>query len=74
MTVPFERLKARLLANPKVKAEYNALACAQVCRKPNWLNEWGPASPPSLDLKAVKRYRARRRSCVMPRQPGASST
>jgi ribosome-binding protein aMBF1 (putative translation factor) len=26
MTIPFEKLKARLLANPKVKAEYNALA------------------------------------------------
>jgi ribosome-binding protein aMBF1 (putative translation factor) len=25
-TIPFERLKARLLANPKVKAEYDALA------------------------------------------------
>jgi predicted transcriptional regulator len=26
MTVSFEKLKARLLANPKVKAEYDALA------------------------------------------------
>src|SRR5439155_27351501 len=26
MTIPFETLKARLLANPKVKAEYDALA------------------------------------------------
>jgi hypothetical protein len=26
MTIPFEQLKARLLANPKVKAEYEALA------------------------------------------------
>ncbi|MGF6429323.1 ribosome-binding protein aMBF1 (putative translation factor) [Bradyrhizobium elkanii] len=26
MTVPFEKLKARLLANPKVRAEYDALA------------------------------------------------
>ena len=26
MTIPFERIKARLLANPKVKAEYDALA------------------------------------------------
>jgi hypothetical protein len=26
MTIPFEELKARLLANPKVKAEYEALA------------------------------------------------
>jgi ribosome-binding protein aMBF1 (putative translation factor) len=26
MTIPFHRLKARLLTNPKVRAEYNALA------------------------------------------------
>ena len=26
MTIPFEKLKARLLHNPKVKAEYDALA------------------------------------------------
>jgi DNA-binding transcriptional regulator YiaG len=26
MTIPFEKLRARLLANPKVKAEYDALA------------------------------------------------
>jgi hypothetical protein len=25
MTIPFEKVKARLLANPKVKAEYDAL-------------------------------------------------
>jgi hypothetical protein len=26
MTIPFEKLKAHLPANPKVRAEYNALA------------------------------------------------
>jgi ribosome-binding protein aMBF1 (putative translation factor) len=26
MTIPFNRLKARLLANPKVRAEYDSLA------------------------------------------------
>jgi hypothetical protein len=26
MTIPFEKLKARLLANPRVKVEYDALA------------------------------------------------
>ncbi len=26
MTIPFEKLKARLLSNPKVRAEYDALA------------------------------------------------
>ncbi|TWB96241.1 Xre family transcriptional regulator [Bradyrhizobium macuxiense] len=28
MTIPFERLKSRLLANPKVRTEYDALAPA----------------------------------------------
>ena len=26
MTIPFEKIKARLLSNPRVKAEYDALA------------------------------------------------
>jgi hypothetical protein len=26
MTIPFKKLKARLLTNPKIKAEYDALA------------------------------------------------
>ena len=26
MTIPFEKIEAQLLANPKVKAEYDALA------------------------------------------------
>jgi hypothetical protein len=26
MTIPFDKLKARLLANPKVKTEYDVLA------------------------------------------------
>ena len=26
MTIPFEKLKVRLLANPKVEAEYDALS------------------------------------------------
>jgi hypothetical protein len=29
MTIPFKKLKARLLANPKVKAEYDTLAGAR---------------------------------------------
>ncbi len=34
MTIPFEKLKARLLANPKVKAEYDALAPEfEICRR-----------------------------------------
>ena len=36
MTIPFEELKARLLANPKVKAEYDALgACLNNRKSPN---------------------------------------
>jgi hypothetical protein len=53
MTIPFERLKARLFANPKVKAEYDALVpefeiSAELvkarlragCLRPNWLPGW----------------------------------
>ncbi len=37
MTIPFETLKARLMANPKVKAQYDALApefeiCAELLK------------------------------------------
>ena len=44
MTISFEKLKARLLANSKVKAEYEALA--PDCRRPRWRRAWAPASPP----------------------------
>ena len=66
MTVPFHEVKARLMANPRVKAEYGALAlefeisaelvegrgCEPVFLSPNWPLEWAPASPPSPDWKA----------------------
>jgi len=35
MTIQFEKLKARLLANPKVKAEYDALAPEFEHRRPD---------------------------------------
>jgi hypothetical protein len=35
MTIKFEKLKARLLANPKVKAEYDALAPEFEHRRPD---------------------------------------
>jgi len=87
MKIPFAKLKARLLADPKVKAEYDAFApefeiaaellkarLRQASPKPTWLPGWAQASPRSPDLKAVKRFRARRRFCAMPRRPPASST
>ena len=59
MTIPFDKLKAHLLANPEVKAEYDALApefeiSAELVRarlragslRPNWPPAWAPASPP----------------------------
>jgi hypothetical protein len=82
MTIPFEKLKARLLANPKVKAEYDALApefeiAAELLRarlRAGWLPGWAPASPRLPDSKAVKPSRAPRRFCATPRRPVASST
>jgi hypothetical protein len=86
-TIPFEKLKARLLANPKVKTEYDALdpefeiatellgaRLRQVSPRPNWLPAWAPASQRSPDLKVANRCRARRPSCAMPKRPAASST
>jgi len=87
MTIPFEKLKARLLANPKVKAEYDALApefeflpnclrlvCGRASRSPSWLPGWGPASPLLPDWRTARRCRAPRRSCATPRRPATSST
>ncbi len=88
MTIQFEKLKARLLANPKVKAEYeyDALApefeiaascsgpaCAQACRRPSLRPGWAPANPPSRGLKMVTRFRAPRRSCATQKPPAAGS-
>jgi hypothetical protein len=87
MTIPFEKLKARLLANPKVKAEYDALApefeiAAELLRarlraglsQGELAARMGTSQSTMPDSKAVKRFRARRRCCAMPRQPEANST
>jgi hypothetical protein len=86
MTIKFEKLKARLLANPKVKAEYDALApefeiAAELLRarlraglsQAELRPGWAPANPPSRGLKMARRFRAPRRSCATPRQPAAGS-
>jgi len=85
MTIQFEKLKGRLLANPRVKAEYDALArssrlspncsglaCARACPRPNSRPGWAPANPPSPGWKTVTRFPAPRRCCAMPRRPAAS--
>jgi hypothetical protein len=53
MTIPLKELRARLLANPKVKAEYDALAPAFEisaellrARRRAKLSQSEPASPP----------------------------
>jgi hypothetical protein len=55
MTIRFEKLKARLLANPRVKAEYDALApefeiAAELLRLEN-----GPHAPKHEDAAALCR-------------------
>lgn len=47
---------------PNSRSPLKGLACGRAARSPNWLPEWAPASLSSRDLKAAKRYRARRRS------------
>jgi hypothetical protein len=87
MTIPFENIKARLLANPEVKAEYDALApefeisaelikavCAPDYRRPRSPSAWAPANPPSPGWKAGRRCQAPRLSCATPRRLAAGST
>jgi hypothetical protein len=86
MTIPFAKLRARLLANPKVKAEYDALApefeiSAELVKarlraglSQAELAARAPANPPSPDWRAVRRCQAPRRFCVTPRRPAADST
>ncbi len=71
MTIPFEKLKARLLANPKVKAEYDALApefeiAAELLRA-------RLRAGLSQAALAARNCRAPRRSYAMPRRPAAGS-
>jgi hypothetical protein len=47
MTIQFEKLKARLLANPKVKAVYDALA-------PEFVSGLAKRDPPFIDDKQAK--------------------
>jgi hypothetical protein len=46
MTIQFEKLKARLLADPKVKAEYDALA-PEFEIAAELLSKRGPKRPPA---------------------------
>ena len=73
MTIQFEKLKARLLANPKVKAEYDALAPEFEIAAENLRPGWAPANPPSRGLKMVTRFQAPRRSCATQKPPAANS-
>ena len=86
MTIQFEKLKARLLANPKVKAEYDALApefeiAAELLRarlraglsQAELAARMGTSQSTIARLETVKRFRAPRRSCAMLRQPAAGS-
>ena len=85
MTIPFDELKARLMATPRSRENttlsprslrfppsWSGLGCEPVFLWPNWPLEWAPASPPSPDWKEGKPCRARKRFCVSPRRPAAS--
>ena len=87
MTIRFEKLKARLLANPKVKAEYDALApefeiAAELLRarlraglsQAELAVRMGTVNPRSPGWKTVTRFRAPRRCCAKPGQPAAGFT
>ena len=87
MTIQFEKLKARLLANPKVKAEYDALGpefeiAAELLRarlraglsQAELAARMGTSQSTIARLKMVTRSRAPRRSCATPRQPAADFT
>ena len=86
MTIKFEKLKARLLANPKVKAEYDALApefeiAAELLRarlrvglsQAELAARMGTSQSTSRGLKTARRFRAPRRSCATQKPPAANS-
>jgi hypothetical protein len=76
MTIPFEEIKKRLLANPAVKAEYDRLApefapaFGPGCHKRNLQRVWKQVSPQLHGWKADSRCRARRLCCVLPKRLG----
>ena len=85
MTVSFDDLKARLLANPKVKMEYDALApefeiSAELVKarlraglsQAELAARMGATDPPSRGWRTGRPCRARRRSCASPRRPAAN--
>ena len=85
MTIRFAKLKARLLANPRVKAEYDALApefeiAAELLRarlraglsQAELAVRMGTVNPRSPGWKTVTRFRAPRRCCAMPRRLAAN--
>jgi hypothetical protein len=55
MTIQFEKLKARLLANPKVKAEYDALAPEFEPRSPDGANGSRECAPDDR-LRAIREH------------------
>jgi hypothetical protein len=84
MSIRFEEFKARLLANPEVKAEYEALApefeiSAELIKarlraglsQANWRPAWGLANQQSPGWKADTACPAPRRCCALPRRPAA---
>ena len=87
MTIQFEKLKARLLANPRVKAEYDALApefeiAAELLRarlraglsQAELAERMAPANPRSPGWRMATRFRAPRHCCATPRPPAAGFT
>jgi phage-related protein len=85
MTIAFEKLKARLLANPRGKAEHDALApefeiAAELLRArlraglslTELAVRTGTSQSTIARLENVTRCRAPRRCCAMPRQRAAS--
>ena len=87
MTIPFEKLKARLLADPKVKAEYDALApefeiSAELIAarlraglsQADLAARMGTSQSTIARLESGQPCRAPKRSSALPRRPAISST
>jgi DNA-binding XRE family transcriptional regulator len=87
MTIPFEKLKARLLANPEVKAEYDALApefeiSAELVKarlraglsQAELAARMGTSQSTIARLESGQTLPTPRRCCATPRRRAASST